>query len=163
MREFAEKIKADFSTRCFFVENPDNNNVHLKLGKDDIQKFYKDTFDIKNIRSAFIKDDNIVCCAGISRLCIAPNLDIKPCVSFPAAFGNYNNTSVAKLKETIIPKFKQSFIRKNLKDCFKHDYCKYCYFCRNYADFKSDYMKKSHSLCEDAKAYYNAYLHHTSL
>lgn len=158
--KFAKTINANFTPSCIFIENSANNNITVKLRKDNLKNFYMDTFDINNIRPEFEKNDNLICNGGSSKLCITPNLDIKPCTSFPLIFGNYNDITIKELRKTIIPEFKKIFISKNLKGCFKYKYCKYCYYCLNEIVPEKDYLKKRQSLCEDAKAYYNAYLYH---
>lgn len=159
VKEFAEKIGAEFLTGCHFIYNKNNNNLTAKCTYDNIEQFYCDTLDMNNIRN-FKKSDGRICGAGKNILSIRPNLDITPCVGFNHVLGNYNSTSLKELQENILPKFREKFIKSNLKECFKYDYCKYCQYCSLQATHETGFLKKSPTLCEDAKAYLIAYLKH---
>ncbi len=159
VKEFAEKIGAGFSAGCNFIYNKDNNNLNIKSGFADIEKFYFDTIDLNNIRN-FQKSDKRICAAGQTLISIRPNLDITPCVGFNHVLGNYNSTSLKELSEEILPKFKEQFIISNLKECFKYDYCRFCKYCSLQSSNETGFLRKSPTLCEIAKAYRNAYLKH---
>ena len=162
VKEFAEKIGAEFSTGCNFIYNKNNNNLKSKCSIEDIEQFYYDTLDMKDIRD-FKKTDGRICGAGKMLLSIRPNLDITPCIGFNYVLGNCNSTNLKELTENILPKFREKFIKSNLKECFKHDYCRFCQYCSLQATHERGFLKKSPILCEDAKAYQKAYLRKNSV
>ncbi len=157
VKEFAQSIKVDFLTDCRFIYNKKSKNIQAKLDKNQIQEYYKNTINNDYIRN-FIKDDKYICEAGILEISITPKLDITPCVYCNYEFGNYKNLSLKELKNKIIPKYKEKFIRKNLEECFNNDYCRFCRYCPTTSSLDRGFMKKSSFLCEDAKAYYEAYM-----
>ncbi len=160
VKEFADSIGADFITDFTFINNVDNNNYCVKLSNEGIKKYYQDKIlsDGLNIINKNINNDNFkngtICSAGTDRICISPNLDITPCNYFNYILGNYNNKTLLEIKNEIIPKFKKTYIRKNLKNCFKYDYCKYCDYCSVFAT--EGFMKKSKILCESSQEYKKA-------
>ncbi len=160
VKKFADETGASFSTGCNFIYNKNNNNLQEKSDYKDIEKFYRDTSALfpDSKRREFKKSDYNVCNAGNTILSIKPNLDITPCTGFNYILGNYNTTSLKELQENILPEFRKKFIKSNLKECFKYDYCRFCRYCALQSAGESGFMKKSKTLCEDAEAYYNAYL-----
>ncbi len=158
VKMFADEIGAEFSRGCNFIHNKNNNNLNAKCSFEDIEQFYCDTITPKTLRQEFTKTNGRICNAGFTKLSIRPNLDITPCVGFNYVLGNYNSTSLKEITEIILPKFREKFIKSNLKECFKHEYCKYCQYCSLQSTHETGFLKKSPTLCEDAKAYYNAYL-----
>ncbi len=157
VEKFAKSINADFVTECGFIYNKKNKNLEAKLKNDLVQQYYQKSIKKDDIRN-FKKDNKFICDAGILEVSINPKLDITPCVYCNYTFGNYKTLSLKELLNKIIPKYKEKFIRKNLDECFKYDYCRFCKYCPIISSFDSGFMKKSSLLCEDAKAYYNAYL-----
>lgn len=162
VKKYADEIGAGFSTGCNFIYNKNNKNLNAKCRLEDIEKFYCDTLAMNENRN-FKKSDGRICNAGKNTLSICPNLDITPCTGFNYVLGNYNTTSLKKLQEKVLPKFREKFIKSNLKECFKHEYCKYCRYCSIQSTHETGFLKKSPILCEDARAYYNAYLKHKQL
>ena len=156
VKKFADSIGCDFLTDCKFIYNTDNKNLSAKLSEDDIFQYYLETINVNKPRS---KDD-IVCSGGIDRFEIMPNMDINPCTYFYYPLGNYSKVSLKEVRETTVKEFHKIFKKENLKDCFKYEYCEYCLYCPKYckSDEKDIFLKKNEILCEDARAYYKAYL-----
>ncbi len=155
--EFAKSIGSDFPFGCLFINNPCNKNSNSKVSAKFIENFYFDFFN-ENKRDKFLKNDNFICEAGIKSLNIRPNLDITPCCGMNYIIGNLKTISLLDLKNTVLKEYKKTFIRSNLKNCFKHEYCKFCAYCSAPSTYESKFLKKSPTLCEDAKAYYSAYI-----
>ncbi len=160
--KFAKSIGAEMLQNCQFIYNKNNRNLEAKLNYKNTKNFYIQTLNKGQIRN-FRKDDTLICKAGTERISITPNLDIIPCPYFEHILGNYNNINFIELKNKILPEFRNLFIRNNLKECFKHDYCNYCFYCATIANFDTGFLKKSKLLCEDAKAYYEASLNYDDL
>ena len=156
VKKFADSIGCDFLTDCKFIYNTDNKNLSAKLSEDDIFQYYLETINVNKPRS---KDD-IVCSGGIDRFEIMPNMDINPCTYFYYTLGNYNKVSLKEVRETTVKEFHKIFKKENLKDCFKYEYCQYCFGCPKFckSNEKDFFLKKNEILCEDARAYYKAYL-----
>ena len=156
VKKFADSIGCNFTTDCVFIYNEDNNNLDAKLSDDDIYEYYLNTIDIKSPR----KRDGLVCSGGIDRFEIMPNMDINPCTYFYYTLGNYNKVSLKEVRETTVKEFHKIFKKENLKDCFKYEYCQYCFGCPKFckSNEKDFFLKKNEILCEDARAYYKAYL-----
>ena len=163
VKEFADSIGAMFFADVRFINNKNNNNFNTRLKGKKLINYYLETIDINNLRKEFCNKGRFTCSGGIDRLSIAPNLDIQPCNYFNYPLGNFNTTTLKEVKEKIVPEFQKKLTCKNLKDCFKHDYCKFCIYCPIYTCYDKGFLKKSPSLCEDAKAYYIAYLKHKLL
>ncbi len=155
---YAKSIGAVFDESCFFINNKNNKNEYACLSYEEIREYYSKIIKEKSTnRKCMQKDDSLVCNdAGTMLISIAPNLDITPCNDFKYVLGNYRTDSLSYIKNNSIPKFRAEFIKKNLKECFKNDYCKYCSYCPNHAMFDTNFMGRSESLCRDAKAYYEA-------
>ncbi len=148
IKVFADNIGAKITIDCKFINNPANKNINIKLNLKEITNFYRENIDINNIRN------NSKCSGGIDRISITPQLNITPCVYFNSILGNYNFVSLKEIRKKLVSDFHKELKRKNENQCKKYDYCKYCYYCPTYAI--NGFMKKSHILCEDAKAYKQA-------
>ena len=48
---------------------------------------------------------------------------------------------------------------KDLKECYKEDYCKFCAYCPGMGMLENGFLKKSDVLCNQAKAKQKAYEH----
>lgn len=152
VKQFAESIGCTFMTDCKFINNPNNNNLCAKLSIEDVEKFYMERIDINNLRK-----NSLNCLAGYDRIEILPNLDINPCTYFNYFLGNYKNISLTEVRKTTVLELHKLLRKENLKDCFKHEYCDYCFYCPIYTCYEEDgFLKKSEILCEDARAYYSA-------
>ena len=160
VKEYADKNGIWSGGNCVFINNPENNNLSAKLDYKDLEQFYIDKLENpKNItKKNFEKNDIAICEAGYERVCVNPKFEVTPCVAVDYVLGNLNLTTLNEIKETTLIDFRKKFVRKNLKECFKEEYCKYCFYCSDTASFNNSFMKKQPILCENAKAYYNAVL-----
>ena len=155
VKNFAESMEMEFLSDCRFHYNPKNNNLNAKLSKQQIEKYYIETLDMNNLRNGCLN-----CYGGIDRIAVMPNLDVNPCNYCYYILGNLKNISLKEIKETKVKEFQNKLKPENLKDCFKHYYCKYCMYCPIYSCYLEDgFLKKSDILCEDAQAYKNAVLY----
>ena len=161
--EFAKDIGAKFSVGVQFINNKNNKNLCSKLSKNLIEEYYIENFEYILSRNIFCQSDGRLCRAGSDMLSVRPNLDITPCVGFNYVLGNYSFSSLTELKKTTVEKFLKVFNSNNLSECFQYDYCKFCYYCSLCSTNDRGFLKKSPILCEDARAYYNAYLKHKQL
>lgn len=161
VRKFADSIGVLFKTSSYFLDNKENHNSYVQISNKEIEEFYLD--NLKNgaeKRLEFKKDKGMICNNGGTLLLnVSPKLDITPCNDFNYSFGNYKDISITEVWNNIIPKFRREFIRENLKECFKYEYCRYCGYCPKAVMFDTGFMKKSPAACTHAKAYYNALLH----
>ena len=162
VKEFAKFIGANFFSLSKFINNKSNNNFDVRVKEDDLIKYYYENMDIKNLRENIKNKEKLPCSGGIDRISIAPNLDIHPCNYFNYPLENYKTSSLANVIKNIVPDFQKKLICKNLKECFKQDYCRFCVYCPIYTCYDSGFLKKSKTLCEDAIAYYKAYLKYSS-
>lgn len=114
--------------------------------------------DIPNDRSHL---NGAPCGAGVSTLCISPNGDVVPCVSFRKLLGNINQTKASEiiLQNDFVKQWKNT-TENDYGECFKHDYCYYCMlFCpgNNFND-QGDYLNGGENNCYLAKIRYNTYM-----
>ena len=160
VKEYADKNGIWSGGNCVFINNPENNNLSAKLDYKDLEQFYIDKLENpKNIMQKNFEKKNIAICeAGYERICVNPKFEVTPCVAVDYVLGNLNLTTLNEIKETTLIDFRKKFVRKNLTECFKEEYCKYCFYCSDTACFNNSFMKKQPILCENAKAYYNALL-----
>ncbi len=160
--EFGKSIGVKVAEYPSFINNPENNNLSLKLDYKTLEQYYTDKLkEHEFLRSGkFEKTYIAICEAGCEKLCITPKLDVTPCIAFDYILGNLNSATLKEIKETSLKDFRKNFIRKNLTECFNEKYCKYCIYCPDASCFNNTFMKKQPILCEEAKAYYNAVLYH---
>ncbi len=156
IEQYAKKLGIGFLCDHKFIYNNKNKNLNARIDDKNAEKVYIGKLNNEKPRKKFIKNDRLICNAGIDRLSVDPNLDILPCLYFYYKLGNFKKNSLKEIKEKIIPEFQKKFVRSNLKECFKHDYCEYCMYCPSYTISDRGFLKKSHTLCEDAKAYKKA-------
>ncbi|MDR3058719.1 MAG: radical SAM protein [Prevotella sp.] len=105
------------------------------------------------------KYDSNPCYAGFSVLSLSPNLDIFPCCSLPLKLGNLNETQLENIWKNAIGEDPgnilyqwQSIELKDLKECFREDYCSFCNYCPGMGFLENGYLKKSDILCRQARA-----------
>ncbi len=156
VEKYAKKYGVSFVEDYRFINNKKNKNLFCKLNKKFIKDIYLNKLNITKPREKFEKSNKIICQAGFDRLAIEPDLDILPCFYFYFPLGNFKENSLKEIKEKIVPEFRKNFIVSNLKECFKYDYCEYCVYCPVASINDRGFMKRSDTLCEDAKAYKKA-------
>ena len=88
-------------------------------------------------------------------LSIDPNLDVYCCPSLKIKLGNLKETSITEIWR---PKSEQSVLssirklrKKDLTECWKEEYCKYCIYCLGISNFGGKYLKKYEPFCKSAK------------
>lgn len=158
VEKFAESIGADMVYSCHFINNVNNNNEFIKLSEAEVAEFYFNELKKgKPFRDEFKKCDKCLCSATrLTHLCLTPNANVTLCNDFAYSLGNYNSVSLKEIWEIFMKNAVATVTSNNLNDCFNYDYCKYCTYCPKVPMFDSEFMKKSESLCSDARAYYNA-------
>lgn len=158
IREFAQELGINFTNSCVFINNHDNNNECLRVDEKYSENYYYELIKEKgDYAQKFIKDDKPICTnTGVNMLCLAPNQDINPCNDFNYPLGNYKTDSFKYVRSHGLVEFRKKFIKSNLKDCFKEDYCQYCFYCPKTACVEGQILGKSKSLCQMAKSYSNA-------
>ena len=92
---------------------------------------------------------------GHNGLCIDPSLDIYTCPTLKIPLGNIKTTSIKTIwndkdKNSELTKIRK-LRNKDLKDCFKHEYCKHCFYCLGTALSDGQYLNKYESFCRHAK------------
>ncbi len=157
VKNYAQSIGASyFLSSNRFIKNINNNNSQIRLTPKKLEKLYEQLPHIR-IEKTY-KSNDIVCPAGNTILNVMPNLNITPCIDFNYILGNFNENSLNQIWNEVLPDFRKKFIKSNLKECFKYDYCSYCKYCPTFSMFeqKNGFLKKSKMCCEDAKAYKKA-------
>lgn len=158
--QFAKDIGVSYGVDSTFLDNKENNNAHVQLTDKQLFDLYTDTdsdFCIQNksivIDNKFL--NNIPCKGGHHFFSINSLLEVYPCCCFDVSFGNLNNKSLIDIYRNENPNSNlQQWKRikvNDLKDCFKDDYCKYCYYCAGKATKENCYLGKSEVLCRIAK------------
>lgn len=155
--KFANDIGIQCNYSPKFINNPDNNNGYLKVSGQELEDFYYEQMQLGNFKRKDFKINNECICIGkINNLNLEPNLDINICNDFHYVLGNYATTTLKDIVKNPLQIANKVLTSENLNDCFKYEYCKYCEYCPSIAMLESSFMKKAPSLCEDARAYYNA-------
>lgn len=107
--------------------------------------------------------DESLCLGGFNGLSISPTLDVNVCVSMPMPLGNLNSETLTDIWEgsfdcetNKLCKWKK-ITCGDLKDCYKHNYCKFCHYCAGMGLLENGFLSKSNVLCLQAKAKQRAY------
>ena len=160
IREYATKIGASLTLACVFVNNPKRNNSDVQVTDEQLYKIYSDDKSLLKVKRA--KDINYsehqnqkICMGGHNGLCIDPSLDIYTCPTLKIPLGNIKTTSIKTIwndkdKNSELTKIRK-LRNKDLKDCFKHEYCKHCFYCLGTALSDGQYLNKYESFCRHAK------------
>ena len=92
------------------------------------------------------------------------NIEVHPCVSLPINLGNLNDISLKDIWQGSVNKDLNSKLYqwqqvsfKDLKECYKEDYCAFCSYCAGMGMLENGYLKKSDVLCRQAKVKQKAY------
>lgn len=160
---FAKNNNIEYKDGCSFIYNPLNNNLSACINEEQMENYYSDTINFSLEYSFFEKNSNSLCAAGKTTLYINPNLDITPCIYMNYVFANYKDKNLNFVKNYILPDYNNKFIRNNLNECFKFDYCKYCFYCLTTSSLNRGLLKKDEILCANARAKQKAYLKHKQL
>lgn len=160
--KFAADIRARVNCSANFIVNSANDNgslrlkgdklVNLYLNKDYLTSVYNEDF----ARREFKKEKRTICRASEINLSVSPNLNVIPCNDFKYILGNMNSDLLFDIWNNSAPKFRKKFLKSNLSECFKEDYCSHCMYCGVHSVYENGFMKKSFTACEHAKAYQEA-------
>ena len=153
----------------------DKKTFDYIVKEDDLYKLYinpDSPLYIKNIKKrdiTEIQNDNL-CYAGCYILSITPDLELRPCVSLPINLGNLKQISLKKVWKNAINKQIdnklyqwQQTSYKDLKECYKEDYCAFCGYCAGMGMLENGFLMKSNILCRQAKVKQMAYEHNKSI
>ncbi len=172
VRDYARKINASSVADLSLIPTIEGNKKTLEyvVNENDLYELYKNPSsplymkDIKKRDVTKLQNESL-CYAGCHTLCITPNLDIHPCVSLPINLGNFNRISLKDIWRNAIKKAPDSKLYqwqqvtiKDLKECYKEDYCEFCGYCAGMGMLENGYLKKSDVLCRQAKMKQKAYL-----
>lgn len=170
-KNYAKKINATCVTDLSLIPTieGDVKTLQYAVMDDDLYELYSDPesplyFKHGKMRDISKMQDESLCYAGCYTLCVTPNLEVRPCVSLPLNLGNLNKISLKDIWQKSINKEPdnklyqwQQVTFKDLKECYKEDYCQFCAYCPGMGMLENGYLKKSDVLCRQAKAKMKAY------
>ena len=129
-----------------------DKNSPLYIGED----FKK--FDFEKIK------DGALCKGGMTGLCVTPKGEVTICVSMPYIVGNLNEDSLKDIWNFAMAEEETSKLYqwlkltiKDLGECYKEEYCKFCNYCPGMGYLENGYLKRSDVLCKQAKIKMKAY------
>lgn len=159
VEKYAIDNDISFSCSMYLQTNKKNSNCFDKLKEEDLLDMLSDKENKFSAETNVYKEINedlmnlIICKAGVDRLVVSPFLKVYPCISLTHELGDLKTTPLyeiwhgQKLKD-----YKAENIYRNLKDCFKEEYCKYCTYCPSLNYQNKGEFAKSDMCCEIAKA-----------
>lgn len=158
VRDFAEKVGASFNINDSLLYNKSGSNSCIQTSEEQSYLLYKEIYkDEKILPKKFDEEffNQQICLAGYSTLTISPQLQIKLCAALNIVLADLKKDSLYNLwmNSEKYPNFKlwRNLRRKDLKECYKYDYCHYCTYCPGKAYYENGYLKKSEVCCRDAK------------
>ena len=171
VKKFANEIQANTAGDTSLTPTIEGNkkNFQYIVGEEDLFELYtnpESPLKIKNtVKRDITKIQNEGLCSGGSfSLCVSPTLEVHPCVSLPINLGDLNKISIKDIWKSAINKNKESKLYqwqqvsfKDLKECYKEDYCAYCNYCAGMGMLENGFLKKSDVLCRQAKVKQKAY------
>ncbi len=171
VKNYARKLNASSVADLSLIPTIEGDNKTLQyiVGEDDLFELYTNPHSplyFKNIKERDISkmQNESLCYAGCHILCITPNLDVRPCVSLPIDLDNLKKVSLKDIWESAKNKNQDSKLYKwmqisykDLKECYKEDYCKFCAYCPGMGMLENGFLKKSDILCRQAKVKQKAY------
>lgn len=160
--DFAKKIGASFVIDAHFLTS-ENNNDYVQLNDKQLQTLLGDKdslYYISNYKPIEINHDFLntkICKATKNSLTIDPMGDVYACPSLPIKLGNIRKNRI----KDIIRSEKVNKIRnakkKDMKECWTHDYCRFCVYCPGMAINENGWLTKSEVCCKIAKAKLHIY------
>ena len=159
--QFAKDNSIPYILDDLFIDNINRNNSSVQITDEQIFALYTDKesdFFIKksqNIPRTKAFYDS-VCKGGTILLSVSPKLDVFPCTSFSLSLGSLKENSLAdifksKHADSCLNQWRNTKI-SDLCDCYKYDYCKFCFYCPSRAFQEGKFLGKSNVLCRIAKA-----------
>lgn len=156
--KFGKEVSAKVNISGYFVANPSRNNKSLRLTEEDFRKLYSDkdfpqsAYNMPETNYKFEKNERTICRAADFVLAVAPNYEVNPCNDFKYSLGNLKENTLTHIWNNSVPDFRKKFLKTNLTECFKEEYCKDCFYCAVNAIYENGFMKKCDSSCIEAKA-----------
>lgn len=172
VKSFAEEIKATSVADISLIPTieGDKKTMQYKLDKEDLFKLYIDEKSPLYVGKNIVKrdyekiKDSSPCLAGFTGLCVSPTGEVGICVSMPYIIGSLNKTSLKDMWQGAIDKEEdnklykwQKVTIKDLKKCYKEEYCDFCSYCPGMGYLENGYLEPSTVLCEQAKTKMKAY------
>ncbi len=171
-KKIAKFCKENNITSMFdekFYNNPENNNSYVEVTDEQLTSIYSSYYEIfgENIPETF--NEKYVgskecepCRAGHFGLSISADLSVQMCNFFGKKIGNLKEDSIVdiwneKTKNCSELIAWRKVVINDLKECYKHDYCKFCFYCVGFSLNENNYLGKSNTLCRVAKARFNAF------
>ena len=172
IKKFANEIQANTAGDASLTPTieGDKKNFQYIISEEDLFELYtnpESPLYVKDIKKRDITKilNEGLCSAGSFSLCISPTLEVHPCVSLPINLGNLNEISIKEIWQNALNKSKDSKLYqwqqisfKDLKECYKEDYCAFCAYCAGMGMLENGFLKKSDVLCRQAKVKQRAYL-----
>ena len=171
VKKFANEIQANTSgdTSLTPTIEGDTKNFQYVINEEDLYELYTNPESPLYVKDMVKRDINKIlneglCSGGSFSLCISPTLEVHPCVSLPINLGNLNNITLKDIWQGALDKDNHSELYnwqqisfKDLKECYKEDYCAFCTYCAGMGMLENGYLKKSDVLCTQAKVKQQAY------
>lgn len=171
IKDYAKKINATSVADLSLIPTieGDGKTLQYAVMEDDLYELYTNSesplyFKHGKLRDISEMQDESLCYAGCYTLCVTPNLEVRPCVSLPLNLGNLNEISLKDIWQKSINKEPDSKLYqwqqvtfKDLKECYKEDYCQFCAYCPGMGMLENGYLKKSDVLCRQAKTKMKVY------
>ena len=171
IKKFANEIKANTAgdTSLTPTIEGDTKNFQYVVGEEDLYELYTNPDSPLNVKNTVKRDitkiqNEGLCAGGSYDLCVSPTLEVHPCVSLPINLGNLNEVTLKDIWQGALDKDPNSKLYewqqvsfKDLKECYKEDYCAFCTYCAGMGMLENGYLKKSDVLCRQAKVKQRAY------
>jgi MoaA/NifB/PqqE/SkfB family radical SAM enzyme len=171
VKNFAKTIKASYVADLSLIPTieGDKKTLSFEVGEEGLFSLYSTPESPLFIKDIIIKDflkllNTPLCYGGFSSLSISPLLDVFPCCSMPYKIANLKEKSLIEIWNNSLDAKKDSKLYqlqntkgKDLKDCYKEDYCKFCNYCPGMGMLENGFLRKSDVLCRQAKVKMKAY------
>lgn len=160
LKNFAKNNGLSMSVDCKFVNNPSRNNNNVRVTNKQLLELYTNPKSLLRIKKPLIKYsedffNGPLCYAGYMGLAVDPNLGVYCCPTLKIKLGQIGKESLSSIwnsQNTDSPLTKiRGTKHKDLKECWKNEYCKYCIYCPGMAFLENKYNKKYKPFCNDAK------------
>jgi len=158
VQKFANEQGIIFNADSRFTNNINRKNSNVQICPEEYRQlfnipdnYFNADLEIYNeINDKFLSQR--VCNAGSDRLSISPSLDVYPCSGVSYKLGNIQDYSLAEIVNCERFKtFKKEFVKSNMSDCYKNEYCKYCFYCPSLDYNGTNFLSPVGLCCERAK------------
>lgn len=169
---FAEKNNINVMFDDKFFDNGVSDNSCFEVDDEQVYLIYKNFYEIFNenipqkYKDKYSEIENKQPCqAGHFTLAIKPNMQIQMCNFFNEIVGDLNKNSIIEIwqeKNSECRKLTEwrNIRTKDLKECYQHEYCKFCFYCVGFSIAENNYLGKSERFCRVAKAKYRVMKEH---